>query len=223
MNSRPVNPYAHRADEIGLRHGFPALGAIDDYLTPPNWRLGQDPINEAEAQQLYDRARELAKQHADDFVNLVRNDPNREERLEVFHQRWHAQRKMDESVLLERRKIYIAFLQFKQEQAELANGLRKQHKQEASYQEIFQRPLAGTLRLPLQSSFPAHYGVQQAHRPGYMWDRSDTPSPPLGAYHLHQRLQLKSKLDVPHREPRILTFDRRVALPRLSTTKSLVP
>ena len=187
---RPVNPYAHRADEVGLRHRFPSMGAVDDFLTPPNWLPGQDPIDEAEAQQLYDEARELAKQNADDYANLIEHNPDREERLEAFQKHWQAQRRMDESILVERSKIHKAFLQFKREQAELASGKRKQSKQETSYQGLPQRPLISAFPQSHWSLFPGFQSVQQAQLPGDPRTRNDTPSPPLGAYHLHQRLQL---------------------------------
>lgn len=176
---------------------MPGAGDIDDLLTPPNWRPGQDPINEVEAQELFHRARALAKQGADDFGGLIQNAPDREERLEAYQRHWHAQRRMDESILFERRQIHKAFLQYRREQAEPTNGGRKQSKQETSYPELSQRLPAGAQPLPMHGSLPMYNGVQQTHRPLSLWNHNDTASPSMGSYHLHQHLQSMGKFECP--------------------------
>lgn len=180
---RPPNPYAIRAVEIGLRQSHSGTEHVSDLLSPPNWQPGQEPIDEGEAKQLFDEAREIARRSADDFAKSIQQGEGHDQRLADFKKRCQAQRKLDELVLSERCAIRKAYLQYKREQADVINWQRDQYKQSALHQDCVPRHVLRGF----------HQGIHRANVLGGFANGNDTFSPPVGAFHLQNRLQSMGK------------------------------
>lgn len=184
-NLSSFDPYARRAGQLNLHYNL---------LAPPNWYPGQDPISEAEAQNLYDGARLTARKEADYIASLIENADDREERLETLEKHWHSQLRMDELIFRERCKIRTDFVQSQPERIEDTDGMHKLPKQNAPYRELSQRSLGGTLPSPMFGLHPASDGSQQIHQVPTGWNRKNTPSPSTGIHQPHGHLKLTGKI-----------------------------
>ncbi len=105
---RDVNPYAHRADEIGPTHRILGVGHLGNLLVPPGWKEGDEPITPQEAQELYNTARKKAQDALNKTNEDVETLPKEEQdkRNEERDQKWSSQFKKDDLLLRERTKIY---------------------------------------------------------------------------------------------------------------------
>ena len=100
-------PYQKRSDVIGLSHGLPSIGLLENYLTPPHWRPGNQPMSNEDARSLYNGLRNVARSRieshvADDF----RYPPVQQaQRQEQRNRDWEQQQRLDQIVLNERIKV----------------------------------------------------------------------------------------------------------------------
>lgn len=105
---RDVNPYAHRADEIGPTHRIPGIGHLGNLLVPPGWNQGDEPITPLQAQDLYNKARKEAQ----NILNKTKGDVERlpkdeqERRNEERDWEWNIHFKLDDLLLRERIMMY---------------------------------------------------------------------------------------------------------------------
>ncbi|KAI9797376.1 MAG: hypothetical protein M1835_001043 [Candelina submexicana] len=105
---RDVNPYLHRADEIGPTHRIAGVGHLGGALVPPGWKVGDEPINPERARELYNEARKAAT----DELDIPMSDEDdlspeeREKRRKAIDRNWTATFKKDELVLKERIEIH---------------------------------------------------------------------------------------------------------------------
>ena len=185
-NLSSIDPYARRAGQLSLHY---------DLLAPPNWFPGQDPIREAEAQDLYDRARVTARKEADYIASLIEHADDREERLETLEEHWHSQLRMDELIFRERCRIRTDFVQSQPQRIEHTEGLHKLPRKNAPYRELSQRSLAGALPSPMIGLHPVSDGSQQIRQVPMSWNRKDTPSPSIGTHQPHGHLKLTGEIE----------------------------
>ncbi|KAI9715848.1 MAG: hypothetical protein M1812_005668 [Candelaria pacifica] len=105
---RDVNPYLHRADEIGPTHRIAGVGHLGVALVPPGWNIGDEPISPERARELYDEARKAAVNDMD--VPMSDEDDlspeEREKRRKAIDRKWTSTFKKDELVLKERIEIH---------------------------------------------------------------------------------------------------------------------
>ena len=103
-----ANPYAHRADQIGLSHHIPGVGLLDDILAPPGWKEGDEPIDQREARILFNSSRSEARGALDASVGEARNLPAEQQEIRnvARDKQWDAQFKLDQLLLKERVSIY---------------------------------------------------------------------------------------------------------------------
>lgn len=128
-----INWYTKRADQIGPSHRIPGLMHLGDLLTPPGWKCGDDPIDEAEAQKVYDEAREKARRAlvVSSTESSRAEGPDIEKRLDERDMQWQTQLKLDEYILTEQKRIYNAWKQHRTKQAQqLASQAQKQQQQQ---------------------------------------------------------------------------------------------
>ena len=107
-NGLTVNPYIRRADEIGPAHGIPGIGHVGTILTPPGWKIGDVPITDTEADDLYDDARAQAVKELDAVVRS-RETLTAAEHLQRSAQesgQWQRQLSIDNFCLGERKWIF---------------------------------------------------------------------------------------------------------------------
>ena len=173
-----VNPYFRRADEIGPNHGIPGLGHIGALLTPPGWKIGDEPITDTEAEWLYDEARAQAAKMLNANVSrrgtlssaehLQRNDEKVEQ--------WQRQLRVDNICLAERKWIHL-----KWQERKAFRSMQAQQRGQA-------RAIPSPLHPPTQTSIHAYQRHQQAQLPGSPLS-PHTSSSPLSAGSLNNRLQ----------------------------------
>ena len=110
-----VNPYVRRADEIGPRHGIPGVGHIGALLTPPGWKIGDEPITDRDAEWLYDQARALAAKTLDVSVSRRENMTTADhlQRNAESVEQWQRQLRIDTICLAERKCIYSRWQELK--------------------------------------------------------------------------------------------------------------
>ncbi len=119
-----INPYAHRADEIGPTHRIPGVGYLGNLLVPPGWKEGDEPIEPAQAQALYIKGRKEAQDALNKMTEEIGKLPKEEQerRSEERDEEWSRQFKKDDLILRERIKIYDDF----RERRSLRNEQQKQ-------------------------------------------------------------------------------------------------
>ena len=177
-----VNPYIRRADEIGPNHGIPGVGHIGALLTPPGWKIGDEPITDIEAEWLYDQARAQAAKMLDASVssrgNLSSADHLQRNAEEV--EQWQRQHRIDNICLAERKWIYLRW---------------QERKAFRSMQAQQQRPVQAQARVvpsPVhpftQTSIHAYQRHQQALLPSSPLSPY-VPRSPLSAGSLTNRMQ----------------------------------
>lgn len=110
-----LNPYLHRADEIGPTHRIPGLGHLGDLLVPPGWKEGDEPIKPQEAQELYNQARKEAQDGLEKTNEDMDMSPKEEQdkRSEERDNEWSKRFKKDDLILRERIKIYDEYKESK--------------------------------------------------------------------------------------------------------------
>ena len=177
-----VNPYVRRADEIGPNHSIPGVGHIGALLTPPGWKIGDEPITDIEADWLYDVARAKAAKMLDVSVNRRGNLSSADhlQRNAEEVEQWHRQHRIDNICLAERKWIYLRWQERK--------ALRSMQAQQ-------QRPVQAQARVvpspvhPLtQTSIHAYQRHQQAQLPSSPLSPY-TSSSPLSVGSLNNRMQ----------------------------------
>lgn len=177
-----VNPYFRRADEIGLNHGIFAVGHLGALLTPPGWKIGDEPITDIEAGWLYDQARAQAAQELNFGTNrrenMISADHVQRNAEEVAQ--WQRQLKIDTMCLTERKLIYSRWQERK--------AFRLMQTQQQRPVQSRPRVVPSPIHPPTQTSIHAYQQYQQAQLP------SSPISPyasnfPISAGTLSNRLQ----------------------------------
>ncbi len=103
-----INPYSHRADEIGPSHHIPGIGHLGDCLEPPGWKEGEEPINPRAARLLFNEARLQAKKILKASIDETKHLPadQQEQRSTERDLMWDVQFRLDQLLLTERMNIY---------------------------------------------------------------------------------------------------------------------
>ena len=113
VSPRGANPYQQQAHAIGLGHGIPGVGNLEEALTPPGWKDGDPPVDLARARALYDTARADAKKALRETISKTVHESAEDQ--EAFRiekdQQWEAQRRLDEFVYDQRVKLYSDYRQ----------------------------------------------------------------------------------------------------------------
>ena len=108
---RDTNPYAFRADEIGLSHGLPGVGHLGKLLEPPGWKDGDEPIHPQQVEVLYNLARKIAREELEKLQNkklqTLLNAGRKD--LDDRDQKWDLGFAVDTLVMKERIGVYEAF------------------------------------------------------------------------------------------------------------------
>ena len=106
------NPYFHRADQIGPDHGFPNIGHLGEFLQPPGWEEGDQPIDHHKAHELYTAARQEARTSLQVSIDVSTNLPahEREKHILERNRKWNLQYKLDCMILHERVCIYDLYM-----------------------------------------------------------------------------------------------------------------
>ena len=157
-NNDPVdiNPYAHRADEIGPGHHIPGVGLLDDVLQPPGWKEGNEPINPRAARLLFNEARQQAKNMFKASIDETKHLPaeQQETRKAERDKQWDAQFKLDELLLAERINVYDMFQE--RRRVKLRQGNLKKASPTRTLPAIRPQPLNAMTSVParLQSMYP---------------------------------------------------------------------
>ena len=106
-----INPYVHRADEIGASHHLPGVGLLDDLLQPPGWKEGDEPIDPHEAKLLFDeeraKAKKMLKANIDEIKHLPAED--QEKRSAERDKQWNLKFRLDQLLLAERIHVYEVY------------------------------------------------------------------------------------------------------------------
>ena len=193
-----INPYKVRADEIGPRHGIPGVGSLENLLTPPGWQLGDEPIDEEQADQLYERSRQQALDLLDKSVNEFKDLPEieLESRIEKRNRRWDSARKLDEFLRAERIKVFNVWQVYKKQQKEMVRHSvnvpvqqLQQVQQFHQSQQQFQQSQQAQQMLMTHHPVPQMTGQQMQQFGQTGSPMSTMPSPPVSGGNLFARLQ----------------------------------
>ena len=193
-----LNVYHRRADQIGPSHPIPGLGHLGDLLVPPGWKVGEEPIDEAQAQSIFEasrlRAKEILDKDVSESVQLPRAE--REKRSAERSTQYHRQRGIDEYILMEQVKLHRFWEGRKHKQSHQVHA--QQHHQSESKLNHAPQPL----HPPAETSMVAYQRHQQSLVPAspHLYG----PSTPLSGGTLNARIQFMQQgmIDVP--------FDRKV-------------
>ena len=106
-----INPYAHRADEIGPTHHIPGVGHLGDLLQPPDWREGDEPIDPRTARLFFNEGRLKAKETLKASIDETKNLPAEQQEMRNAERdrQWDTQFRLDQLLLTERIYIYDAY------------------------------------------------------------------------------------------------------------------
>ena len=106
-----INPYAHRADEIGPSHHIAGVGLLDDLLQPPGWKEGDEPIEPRKVRVLFNEQRLKAKNALKASIEETKHLPaeDQEKRSAVRDKQWNVQFKLDQLLLTERVYVYDVY------------------------------------------------------------------------------------------------------------------
>ncbi|KAL8962384.1 MAG: hypothetical protein Q9193_001198 [Seirophora villosa] len=104
------NPYEERADQIGLSHRIPGIGHLGDFLTPPGWMPGDEPISANLARLLQEEAHQAAKQKLEDSIVEFQDLRGAafQEASDLRNEEWQNQNVLNKLVCEERIKIWVA-------------------------------------------------------------------------------------------------------------------
>ena len=177
-----VNPYVRRADEIGPKHGIPGVGHIGALLTPPGWKIGDEPITDIEAEWLYGQARAQAASMLNVSVNRRENltSADHVQRNAEEVEQWQRQLRIDTICLAERKWIYCRWQERK--------AFRLMQVQQQRPVQAQARVLPNPIHPPTQTSIHAYQRYQQAQLPSSPFSPYTSDSP-LSAGALSNRLQ----------------------------------
>ena len=182
--ARILNIYLRRADQIGPSHLIPGIGHLGDRLVPPGWNQGDDPINEAEARQIFAVSRSQAKEMLDQSTRENSHLPSADQQKLAVEKnaQYQTQRALDEYLLMERIKIYQFTCSRKQKQPQQNHSQAQQYRQFETKPGIRPRPL----QPPAETSMIAYQRHQQALVPAS--PHLYAPSPPLSGGALNARI-----------------------------------
>ena len=189
-----LNIYARRADQIGPSHRIPGIGHLGDLLTPPGWELGDEPINEVEAQQLFAASRSQAKVMLDQSMTEINrsSSADQEKRSTEINAQYHIQRALDEYLFVERVKLY----KFWEERKQKHLGFLPRPQQICQFEpKPANRPQP--VQPPAETSMMAYQRHQQSMVPAS--PHRYAPSPPLSGGTLNARINFmqQSMIDIP--------------------------
>lgn len=179
-----LNIYDRRADQIGPSHRIPGVGHLGDLLTPPGWKLGDEPIDEAEAQNLFAASRLKAKKMLDEGMRETGHfsSTDHEELCAEKNAQYQTQRTLDEYLLVERVKLYNFWQERKQKHFHQLHSQPQQHCHSEPKAETRPQPL----QPPVQTSMIAYQRHQQSLVPAS--PHLYAPSPPLSGGTLNARI-----------------------------------
>lgn len=177
--------YTRRADQIGPSHHIPGIGHLGNLLTPPGWKLGDEPIDEAEAQRIFEASRLKAKESLDEGMSEIEQmsiadqEKNRVEK----EAQYHTQRNIDEYLLMERVKLHKFWEERKQK---LFHQLHSEPQQHPRLSKPNQKNCPHPLQPPAETSMTAYQRHQQSLVPAS--PHLYAPSPPLSGGTLNARV-----------------------------------
>ena len=179
-----LNIYTRRADQIGPSHHIPGIGHLGDLLAPPGWKPGDEPVDEAEAQKLFQASRLKAKQMLDEGMSESGqlSSVDQEKRRAEQDAQYHAQRNLDELVLIERVKLHKFWQERKQKHFHQIHSQPPQNRQAEPKPRIRPQPL----QPPVETSMTAYQRHQQSLIPAS--PHLYAPSPPLSGGALNARI-----------------------------------
>lgn len=189
-----LNIYARRADQIGLSHRIPGIAHLGDLLAPPGWKLGDEPINEAEAQRIFATSRSQAK----DMLNQSMSEASHLSSADQAKygaekdERYQTQRAIDEYLLVERVKLHGFWQERKNRQ------FQRMHSQPQQHRQVDPKPAnrIPPLQPPTETSMVTYNRNQQSLVPAS--PHLYAPSPPLTGGTLNARINFmqQSMVDV---------------------------
>ena len=180
----PFNIYTRRADQIGPSHRIPGIGHLGDLLAPPGWKQGDEPINETEAQRIFDNSRSQAKEMLDRSMSETRQLPSadQEKRNAETNKQYQRQRALDEYLFVERVKLNNFWQERKQKQFHQLHSQAQQLRQPGCKPGSRPQPL----QPPAETSMMAYQRYQQLLVPAT--PHLYAPSPPLSGGTLSARI-----------------------------------
>lgn len=178
------NIYSRRADQIGPSHRIPGVGHLGDLLTPPGWKLGDEPIDDAEAQKIFAASRLEAKEKLDEGITETAqlSSADQEKRIAEENAQYQTQRLLDEYLLIERVKLHNFWQERKQKQFHQLHSQPQQHLQTEPKLKTRPQPL----QPPAETSMIAYQRHQQSLVPAS--PHIYAPSPPLSGGTLNARI-----------------------------------
>lgn len=181
-----LNIYARRADQIGPSHRIPGIGHLGDLLAPPGWKPGDEPIDEAEAHNIFVASRAKAKEMLDESISEsgLLSDAEKEKRSAKMDAQYHGQRTLDEYLLIERVKLHNFWQERKQKQFHQLHSQQQQQHRHQSEPKPGSRPQP--LQPPAETSMIAYQKYQQSMIPAS--PHLYAPSPPLSGGTLNARI-----------------------------------
>ena len=163
-----MNPYGHRADEIGLSHHITGIGHLGGLLTPPGWREGDEPIDPQEAWKLFEKARTEAENELGRKTGKMDPLPYENEQQEAEKNlRLGIKLQIHQTLLEERIYVFNRYQKLKEagmQQARRTQGLA--HIQMGGLPDLLGSPPIASLQTSVQPLFPTSelIDMQQAKR-----------------------------------------------------------
>lgn len=179
-----LNIYHRRADQIGPSHQIPGVGHLGDLLTPPGWKPGDEPIDEAEAQNIFAASRLKAKEMLDKDMSETEQLSNADQKKRSVERnaQYQTQRALDEYLLIERVKLHKFWEERKQKQSHQLHSQPQQDRQPEPTAKYRPQPL----QPPTETSMIAYQRHQQSLVPAS--PHLYAPSPPLSGGTLNARI-----------------------------------
>lgn len=176
--------YSRRADQIGPSHRIPGVGHLGDLLPPPGWKLGNEPVDEVEAQNIFAASRLKAKQMLDEGLSETEqlSSADRDKHSAEKNAQYQAQRILDEFLLMERVKLR----KFWQERKQKSFHQMHSHPQQYRQSEPKPKDRPQPLQPPAETSMMAYQRHQQSLIPAS--PHFYAPSPPLSGGTLNARI-----------------------------------
>lgn len=146
-----ANPYSERADQIGPSHQIPGIWHLDGLLTPPGWKVGDEPLDPQSAMSLYQAAREEARifymTNSEETEHL---SPEEQKKRNADRDlQWNLRNQLDQILYAERVNVYKDF--------EKRQGLGFQPEYE--HQQELSQPIALEPPQPINAPFSTTYAV----------------------------------------------------------------
>ena len=190
-----LNIYARRADQVGLSHRIPGIGHLGDVLAPPGWKLGDEPISEAEAQTIFAASRSQAKDMLNQSMSEASHlsSADQAKHSAEKNEQYQTQRALDEYLLVERVKLSNFWKEKKRKEFQRVHSQTQQHRQVEPKPANRLQPL----QPPTETSMVAYQRHQQALVPAS--PHLYAPSPPLTGGTLNARINFmqQSMVNVP--------------------------